>query len=231
MKVKRNLKPIYTITGTIIHGRGIGKHVGTPTANLKNENREELPENGVYTAEIVLNNQIYYGVTHIGTRPTVDNDNDISIETHILNFDMDIYGCLMTVKLYQKFRGIHKFDNLSQLLEQIKKDCQSAREFWGVKQSKVPLLITYETHYVSVDSQNIYLSAKEFEVLYMLYSNPTVSFTKEQIYKAIWHEPTNNYFHAVENTIFQIRKRLKPYSNGYDFIKTIVGYGYKFNTE
>ncbi len=47
----------------------------------------------------------------------------------------------------------------------------------------------------------------------------------------IWHEPTNNHLHAVENTIFQIRKRLKPYCKGHEYIKTVIGYGYKFNSE
>ena len=50
---------------------------------------------------------------------------------------------------------------------------------------------------------------KEFDVLYMLYSNPDVIFTKEQIYEAVWHEPSVGYCHAVENTVFQIRKKCK----------------------
>ena len=69
-----NRKPIYTSFGIVIHGRGIDKLVGTPTANLKVENEKQLPENGVYITRIFLDNQIYYGITHIGTRPTVDND-------------------------------------------------------------------------------------------------------------------------------------------------------------
>lgn len=50
------------------------------------------------------------------------------------------------------------------------------------------------------------------------------------VYEKIWHEPTNNHLHAVENTIFQIRKRLKPYCKGHEYIKTVIGYGYKFNS-
>lgn len=85
-------------------------------------------------------------------------------------------------------------------------------------------------HQVKIANQEVYLSAKEFDVLYMLYSNPDIVFTKEQLYEGVWHEPSNGCCHAVENTIFQIRKKVKQYSTGYDFIKTIVGYGYKFNT-
>ena len=68
------------------------------------------------------------------------------------------------------------------------------------------------------------------DVLYLLQQSPQTTFTKEQIYEKIWHEPTNNHLHAVENTIFQIRKRLKPYCKGHEYIKTVIGYGYKFNS-
>lgn len=64
--------------------------------------------------------------------------------------------------------------------------------------------------------------------VYMLYSNPDVSFTKEQIYEAIWHEPSIGCCHAVENTVFQIRKKCKALAENVEFIKTVVGYGYRF---
>ena len=95
MKEKIN-EPIYTLTGIVIHGRGIGKHVGTPTANIEIAKNTFLPKTGVYVADILLSGKIYYGVTHIGTRPTLDNDSFISIETHIFDFDKDIYCLLYT---------------------------------------------------------------------------------------------------------------------------------------
>ena len=81
--------PIYTLTGTVIHGRGIGKHVGTPTANMEIAKNTFLPKTGVYVADILLSDNRYYGVTHIGARPTLDNDDSVSIETHIFDFDKD----------------------------------------------------------------------------------------------------------------------------------------------
>ena len=80
-----------------------------------------------------------------------------------------------------------------------------------------------------MDGQEVYLSAIEFAVFYLLYRSPQRAFTKEQIYETVWQEPANNHLHAVENTIFQIRKKLKSYCKGHDYIKTVVGYGYKFN--
>ena len=66
-------------------------------------------------------------------------------------------------------------------------------------------------------------------MLYMLYSNPDVTFTKEQIFEAVWHEPSVGCCHAVENTAFQIRKKFKVISENTEFITTVVGYGYKFS--
>lgn len=84
------------------------------------------------------------------------------------------------------------------------------------------------TTYGLIVRKDINFSVKEFDVLYMPYSNPGMAFTKQQIYEAVWHEKANGYFHAVENTIFQIRKKIKKYSSDKNYIKTVVGYGYKF---
>ena len=170
-------------------------------------------------------------VSDIGTRPTLDNDSFVSIETHIFDFDKDIYGCTITVNLYKKLREVRKFNELSLLLEQIANDRTMAQEFWGLKQTNHTLHIDVNRHCVILEQQEVYLSTNEFEVLYLLLQSPQTTFTKEQIYEQIWHEPTNNHLHAVENTIFQIRKRLKPYCKGHEYIKTVIGYGYKFNSE
>ena len=127
--MKENLKPMYILTGTVVHGRGIGKHVGTPTANLEIRNNTIFPESGVYAANVLIDRQRYYGITHVGMRPTLDNDNTISIETHILDFDRDIYRCTITVNLYKKLREVKKFNELSLLLEQIANDRTMAQEF------------------------------------------------------------------------------------------------------
>ncbi len=82
------VKPLYIFfqAKLYIWKRYIGKLVGTPTANLQIHSENDLPPTGVYVTEILLDSQIFYGVTNIGTRPTVDNDNDVSIETLIFQF-------------------------------------------------------------------------------------------------------------------------------------------------
>ena len=229
MAEKDDASPIYRAIGTVIHGRGIGKLIGMPTANLEIRQEQVLPEAGVYIAQVLLDGQIFCGVTHVGRRPTVDNDRDISVETHILNFNQDIYGRGIELRLYKKIRSPEKFENLSLLLDQIRVDCLSAREYWGIAEIESRLHMDIRTHQVKVDRKEICLSNKEFDVLYMLYADPEVVFTKEQIYEAVWHEPSNGYCHAVENTIFQIRKKLRPYARSHHFVKTVVGYGYTIN--
>ena len=63
-----NQTPAYHLSGKIVYGQGIGKLVGTPTANLQILSRDEMPPVGVYVTEVLLEGQLYYGVTNIGTR-------------------------------------------------------------------------------------------------------------------------------------------------------------------
>lgn len=220
-----------SLRGRVVHGRGIGKLVGSPTANLEASSKEDIPTPGVYVSSVFWNEKTYYAITHIGKRPTVDNDENISIEVHLLNFNQDIYGENLLVRLYTKLREPQKFSDLSALLNQIRRDCMAARNFFGLDDLPATLCMDIEKHRVSVGNTEIFLSTKEFDILYLLYSNPDVIFSKEQIYQAVWHAFSNGCFHAVENTIFQIRKKLRPYLNNLNCIKTVVGYGYKFSYE
>ena len=231
VKERSRIKPVYTITGTVVHGRGIGKHVGTPTANIEADKAAPLPETGVYASKILLDGQTYYGVTHVGARPTLDNDKTVAIETHLFDFDGDLYGRTITICLYKKLREVRKFNELSGLIEQVEKDRLLARTFWGWKQTDCTLSMDAKKRCVMIDGREVYLSVHEFDVLYLLYAFPQTTFTKEQIYEKVWHEPANHHVHAVENTVFQIRKRLKPYCKGREYIKTVIGYGYKFHSD
>lgn len=220
-------KNVY-LRGKVVHGRGIGKLVGSPTANLEVSTKDNIPMPGVYISSVFWNEKTYYSITHIGKRPTIDNDESISVEVHILNFNQDIYGENLLVRLYTKLREPQKFGDLSALLDQIRRDCIATRKFFGLNDSPLTLCMDIEKHRVSVENRDVFLSTKEFDILYLLYSNPDVTFSKEQIYQAVWHEFSNGCLHAVENTIFQIRKKMRPYLNDLDCIKTVAGYGYKF---
>ena len=163
-----NQTPAYHLSGKIVYGQGIGKLVGTPTANLQILSRDEMPPVGVYVTEVLLEGQLYYGVTNIGTSPTVNKNHEISIETLIMNFSRDIHGQQMEIRLFKKLRCPKKFENLSMLLDQIRMDCIAAQEFFGIQTISSRLHMSVKNHQTTVNSQEIYLSTKEIDVLYML---------------------------------------------------------------
>ena len=116
----------YSVSGTIIEGRKIGRTIGFPTANIKPDFQYKLiPGNGVYAVEVRLDDQIFPGMLSIGSNPTVNDDIRLkSIEVHILNFDKDIYGREITVVFRKRLRDEKKFENLKQLTEQMSQDKQ-----------------------------------------------------------------------------------------------------------
>lgn len=132
MNNSKNIQPLYKLSGKIVHGRGIGKKAGMPTANLEITSDIKMPKLGVYASKVYLDGRELMGVTNVGLRPTVDNDRDISIETYIIDFDGDIYEENISLELFSLLRGQQKFENMSMLLEQLKADCADAKKYFGV---------------------------------------------------------------------------------------------------
>lgn len=81
---------------------------------------------------------------------------------------------------------------------------------------------------VKKDGQPIILTTKEFDVLYLLASHPGWAFTRAQIYEAVWRENYSSTYHAVENTIFLLRKKIELDSRNPVYIETLIGFGYRF---
>ena len=122
--------PLYRLTGVVIHGRGVGKHVGTPTADLALGPGSHLPPGGVYASRAASGGAVWYGVTSVGRRPTLHDDRVPSVETHLFDFSGDLYGQLLTLELHHKLREIQRFDDLTQLLEQISGlTCEEAKRY------------------------------------------------------------------------------------------------------
>jgi riboflavin kinase/FMN adenylyltransferase len=120
---------LYSFSGKVIKGKQIGRTIGFPTANIEiQEPLKLLPKNGVYIVKCLINNQVVNGIMNIGNRPTV-NGTSQSIEVHLLNFDKDIYGIEITVKMIDFIRNEQKFENLDQLKSQIQKDKIQAVNF------------------------------------------------------------------------------------------------------
>jgi riboflavin kinase / FMN adenylyltransferase len=116
----------YSISGTVIEGRRIGRTIGFPTANINPDSPYKLiPASGVYAVEVKVNNKIFPGMLSIGSNPTVNSDKTLrSIEVHILNFDNNVYNKPISAILRKRLRDEKKFADLGALTEQMELDKQ-----------------------------------------------------------------------------------------------------------
>lgn len=120
----------YSITGQVVKGKQLGRTISFPTANLKLEEEYVLPEQlGVYITKVRIQEKYYKGITNIGKNPTVSDEKKLNIETHILDFNREIYGEKIEIEFYDFIRVEKKFAGLSELKEQLKKDKEAAEQF------------------------------------------------------------------------------------------------------
>ncbi len=117
----------YEITKLVVKGNGKGSEIGIPTINFLVDKHHNLLRNGVYQSKVHIDDKTYKGVTNIGTRPTFDGE-EKTIETHIIDFNQDIYGKLVTVELIKFIRDEQKFDSVNELVSQIKKDINQVKK-------------------------------------------------------------------------------------------------------
>ncbi len=118
----------YSITGTVVVGKKIGRTINFPTANIEIDDVYKLiTANGVYASRIEYQGKIYGGMSNIGVRPTVNNS-DLTIEVHIFDFDEDIYGETITIFFVDRIRDEVKFDDLADLKAQLVKDKETVKK-------------------------------------------------------------------------------------------------------
>ena len=122
----------YSITGEVMGGKRIGRRIGFPTANLHPEEYLILPKDGVYITKTLYNGEFYSSLTNIGRNPTFEDAAKVSVETHILNFDRDIYRSSIEVFFLSLLRGETKFKNAQELSEKISQDVIAAKEYFGL---------------------------------------------------------------------------------------------------
>ena len=126
--VNKMLGRPYSIYGTVEYGKQLGRTLDMPTANISVERSKLIPPKGVYASLVVYKNTVYKGVTNIGTRPTVEGNGNVSIETYIFDFDKNIYGENIIVQLLEFKRPEMKFDSLLTLREQMHRDKEETSE-------------------------------------------------------------------------------------------------------
>lgn len=112
----------YMLTGSIVKGKGLGRKLNFPTANLSiREEYKLIPKNGVYVVSSVLEGKRVFGMMNIGFNPTVGGKTK-SIEINFFNFDLDLYGKKIQVDIIDRIRDEKKFSSLEGLKAQLKKD-------------------------------------------------------------------------------------------------------------
>jgi len=145
MDVKKLLGRNYQIRGTVQEGkkRG-GPVVGFKTANLHLAEEDLCPKHGVYVTQVVYDGKCYGGVLNIGYNPTF-GENRLSAETHIFDFNQDIYGKEIKINLLKHLRGEKKFSGPEELAGQIREDIREARRILAEAQKE--LLLSCEEKY------------------------------------------------------------------------------------
>lgn len=118
----------HTLTGIVQRGKQLGRTIGFPTANLPYpEELVKLPY-GVYACRATVDGRAFDAITNIGTRPTVAGEN-VTVETHLLNFSGDLYGKEITLEFLEFIRPEQKFESLAALQKQIAKDAEYFQSF------------------------------------------------------------------------------------------------------
>ena len=121
-RANRYLGYPFMLTGTIVKGKGIGKQLNYPTANIHiEENYKLIPKQGSYVVKSTIDNKTVFGMMNIGMNPTVSGDTE-SIEVHFFNFETSIYGKNIQIDVLERIRDEQKFESVEALKSQLEKD-------------------------------------------------------------------------------------------------------------
>ena len=126
------LKRPYNFSGKVVKGKGIGKKIGFPTANLEIDGRKFLPGEGVYAAWTLIEKSKYkmQSVMNLGPQPTIDPLSPSKVEVHVIDQNINLYDYKLTIQPIRKIRSQIKFSNLDELSNQIYEDKNIAKEIF-----------------------------------------------------------------------------------------------------
>ncbi len=127
--VQKLLGTPYTIIGEVKHGKALGRRLGMPTVNLLPEKDKLLPSNGVYFSEVVYNGKTYQAITNIGCKPTVSEEKRIGVESYLYDFQEEIYGEQIKVRLLEYKRPEMHFTSVEELKAQMQKDIEAGKMY------------------------------------------------------------------------------------------------------
>lgn len=119
----------YTIDGVVVEGAKRGRELGFPTANLSTEN-DLVPPTGVYATALDLGGTRWPSITNVGVRPTFESAGAVTVETHVLGLQREIYGAAVSLSFVQRLRDERRFADVDALKEQIEADIRRARRLF-----------------------------------------------------------------------------------------------------
>lgn len=140
-KANRLLGYPFTIRGEVLHGRKLGRNIGIPTTNLIPSKEKLLPPNGVYISIAAIGKKEYPSITNIGYKPTVGATEKKGVETYIFNFEGDVYGKVIHIKLLHYQRDEMKFGSIEELKTQMEQDIENARLYFEEGKDKIEYCI------------------------------------------------------------------------------------------
>ncbi len=120
----------FALSGEVVSGAGRGRDLDAPTANLAFGDRF-LPGRGVYVTEVQVNGEVFAAVTNVGVRPTFDDDGAVTVETHVLDRRLSLYGRCIELAFLKRLRGEIQFEGPQALAAQIRRDVHDANRYFA----------------------------------------------------------------------------------------------------
>ena len=131
-KANSYLSSDFSLRGGVVKGNQIGSSIGFPTANIKIESQWKImPKDGVYAVKVFINNQQYFGMLNLGSRPSISDDSFV-IEVHLFDFKSNVYNKELDIKFIERIRDEKKFPDLEQLKSQLKIDEINCRHIFNL---------------------------------------------------------------------------------------------------
>ncbi|MBU1023654.1 riboflavin biosynthesis protein RibF [bacterium] len=119
----------YFISGTVVTGKGLGKGLGFPTANIDVPEEKLLPRFGVHIVRALFDNQVFWGLANVGIRPTIEDDNSVVTEVWLKDYSGDLVGKEIKIEFFKFLRDEIKFPSLDELKIQMKDDSAELDEY------------------------------------------------------------------------------------------------------
>ena len=120
----------YTITGTVAHGKKLGRTLGFPTMNIHTEENKLLPPKGVYVSSVKIDGDIYTGISNVGCNPTVSDKNVVLTETFLFDYLGDAYEKEIQVRLHEYVRPEQKFSSVEELKNRVNQDIAYGKKYF-----------------------------------------------------------------------------------------------------